>query len=269
MRKRGYRAGGPLMVLLSLALATPGLAQGPGANVPRDEIVEVEPSDGTLDDRTFGVVSQVAHTVRIEDFLPPSDTTTYSTINTSGIYVFQTSAPQVDWWGKVLLPDGAIIDRVELQACDTTGTGEILFGLARMDAPASTGSNVTPVGSTGLAATPGCAFFSVVPFSTVQIDNRNKSYLLFVDWSGNFSSANKVAAFRVFYRLQVSPAPGVATFSDVPLSHPFFPFIEALAAAGITGGCAVSPARYCPDDPLTRGQMAVFLGRALGLHFAP
>lgn len=42
---------------------------------------------------------------------------------------------------------------------------------------------------------------------------------------------------RVYYTLQVSPAPAVATFSDVPTSHPFFRFIEALVASGITAGC--------------------------------
>ena len=42
--------------------------------------------------------------------------------------------------------------------------------------------------------------------------------------------------------------------------------IERLAAAGITTGCN-PPAndRYCPDDKVTRGQMAAFLVRALDL----
>ncbi len=42
--------------------------------------------------------------------------------------------------------------------------------------------------------------------------------------------------------------------------------IEAIAAAGVTAGCN-PPAndRYCPDDPVTRGQMAAFLVRALAL----
>ena len=40
-----------------------------------------------------------------------------------------------------------------------------------------------------------------------------------------------------------------------------------LAASGITAGCGGG--NYCPDAPLTRGQMAVFLSRALGLHWAP
>ena len=47
---------------------------------------------------------------------------------------------------------------------------------------------------------------------------------------------------------------------------PYEPDIEALAAAGITKGCN-PPAndRFCPDDPVTRGQMAAFLVRALHL----
>ena len=71
----------------------------------------------------------------------------------------------------------------------------------------------------------------------------------------------------VGYVLQVSPAPGTASFNDVPTSHPFFQFIEALSQAGVTGGCQANPPLYCPDAPLTRGQMAVFLAKALGLQW--
>jgi hypothetical protein len=59
----------------------------------------------------------------------------------------------------------------------------------------------------------------------------------------------------------------VATFGDVPTNHQFFRFIEALVSSGITSGCGGG--NYCPNDPVTRGQMAVFLSTALGLHFAP
>jgi hypothetical protein len=51
----------------------------------------------------------------------------------------------------------------------------------------------------------------------------------------------------------------------VPTNHPFFQFIEALAASRITSGCGGG--NFCPDAPVTRGQMAVFLARALGLNF--
>jgi len=42
--------------------------------------------------------------------------------------------------------------------------------------------------------------------------------------------------------------------------------IEAIAAAGVTLGCNPPPNdRFCPNDPVTRAQMAAFLTRALGL----
>jgi hypothetical protein len=37
--------------------------------------------------------------------------------------------------------------------------------------------------------------------------------------------------------------------------------IAKLATAGITRGC--TPSRFCPEDPVTRQQMAAFLHRAL------
>jgi hypothetical protein len=69
----------------------------------------------------------------------------------------------------------------------------------------------------------------------------------------------------VVWRRTVSPAPAVATFSDVPTWHPQFRYVQALVASGITGGCA--PGKFCPDVGITRGQFAVFLSVALGLHY--
>jgi lysophospholipase L1-like esterase len=56
------------------------------------------------------------------------------------------------------------------------------------------------------------------------------------------------------------------SFIDVPSSYWAFDFIERLYAAGITGGCGVNPLSYCPEDTVTRAQMAVFLER--GIHGA-
>jgi hypothetical protein len=64
---------------------------------------------------------------------------------------------------------------------------------------------------------------------------------------------------------QVSPAPASPTFSDVPASDGAYAYVEALAASGITSGCGGG--RYCPDATLTRRQMAIFLAKALGLHW--
>lgn len=63
------------------------------------------------------------------------------------------------------------------------------------------------------------------------------------------------------------PAPpgGSGTFTDDDASF-FEPYIEKVATSGITLGCTSGPdPKFCPDDVVTRGQMAAFLTRALGL----
>ncbi len=70
---------------------------------------------------------------------------------------------------------------------------------------------------------------------------------------------------RIFFKRQTSPPPSVATFSDVTLSHPQSLSIEAFAASGVSQGCGGG--RFCPDNPVTRAQLAMFLARALGLHW--
>jgi hypothetical protein len=70
---------------------------------------------------------------------------------------------------------------------------------------------------------------------------------------------------NVIWRRQVSPPPSSPSFADVPMDHPFFQWIEALKKSSITAGC--SETNFCPNAPLTRGQMAVFLAKALGLHW--
>jgi hypothetical protein len=55
--------------------------------------------------------------------------------------------------------------------------------------------------------------------------------------------------------------PAAAFFTDAPSTHPFFPYIQLMRQRGITTGCTA--ATYCPGDPVTRGQMAVFIVRGL------
>jgi hypothetical protein len=59
------------------------------------------------------------------------------------------------------------------------------------------------------------------------------------------------------------PACTTATFDDVPCSNPFAPWVEELVERGITAGCGFDI--YCPNNPVTRGQMAVFLSATFGL----
>jgi uncharacterized repeat protein (TIGR03803 family) len=63
-----------------------------------------------------------------------------------------------------------------------------------------------------------------------------------------------------------APPPATGVFDDVPAGDPFAPWIEELYNRSITGGCQAVPLLYCPDQPNTRGQMAVFLTKTFGLQ---
>lgn len=60
-----------------------------------------------------------------------------------------------------------------------------------------------------------------------------------------------------------APVQGPVTFNDVPDTHAFYTEISNIAARGITLGCG--DGNYCPDQEVTREQMAAFLVRAFGL----
>ncbi len=55
-----------------------------------------------------------------------------------------------------------------------------------------------------------------------------------------------------------------SSFSDVAPTYWAWNWIEDLYGAGITGGCLTTPLSYCPENSVTRAQMAVFLLK--GIH---
>ncbi len=77
---------------------------------------------------------------------------------------------------------------------------------------------------------------------------------------GRVVTRAQMAAFLV--RALGLPAAPSAGFTDTATSI-FAADIDSLAAAGITMGCGGG--RFCPSSPVTRGQMAAFLVRALDL----
>ena len=61
---------------------------------------------------------------------------------------------------------------------------------------------------------------------------------------------------------------GSSRFSDVDAEEWWAPYVETLADLGVTKGCDTEPLRFCPDESVTRGQMASFLVRAFALEAA-
>jgi uncharacterized repeat protein (TIGR03803 family) len=107
---------------------------------------------------------------------------------------------------------------------------------------------------------------------------------LFADWveqlaaesitagctGGNYCPGNAVtrAQMAVFllkteHGSSYVPPACTGTFEDVTCPSLFADWIERLAAENVTGGCGGG--NYCPTNPNTRGQMAVFLAKTFGL----
>jgi hypothetical protein len=91
------------------------------------------------------------------------------------------------------------------------------------------------------------------------------AYYWFVPYLGVVKRQGSDSRGTVNEDLASTNVTGPFMFLDVPGTHFARSFIESLAAAGITGGCAQGPPRqYCPEESVTRGQMAVFLVASLG-----
>jgi S-layer homology domain len=171
------------------------------------------------------------------------------------------------YWAPVMLPSGAVLDNIDLYSYDLEAGDSICATLWAYTGPTLLGSppGEVAMGSVCSSGSPGYDY-TLEPISGT-IDNSawfsgGAQYAVVITGGGGDLWFKGVT---IWWHRQVRPAPGSATFNDVPTDHPQFQFIEALVDSGITVGCGSG--NYCPDSPLTRGQMAVFLAKALGLYW--
>ena len=208
------------------------------------------------------------------EFITSDSATGY---NKPFLFLERTGGGGSEFTHALNLPSGAVVQTIQANVTDSSAASDITLRLCKMTAlPDGTAQNIycdgfygtpTPVSTTG---TPG---------ATGLIMNVNDTFLPYDPSSGwdvswvilvhleTTDGSHALHGVKVTWKRQISPDPATATFTDVPVGHPFHRFVEALVAAGITGGCGGG--KYCPDAPITRGQMAVFLSAALGLHWAP
>ena len=238
---------------------------GPAARVVLPGVQSDGPRAASSPD--FGITSTSAVSYAAQAFVPISSQTKWG----FGLYGGNLGlvAEGLGYFlAPVNLPTGSLIQSVEIRFCDTTTVG-FFQSFLNINDKTGAGSILQPamVTSEDVEA-PGCVNRTFTPDSPIQIDNDRNAYSLEVFINPDFLDLEAIVLCqaRIYYSLQVSPPPAVATFpNDVPPNHPFFQFVEALAAAGITVG--TGPDTYGVNAPVTRGQMAVFLAKALGLHF--
>jgi S-layer family protein len=211
---------------------------------------------------TYGTASLTWLPLSGWDFRPLYSAVTYDYANGTRYGIYATAGNY--FVAPLRLPEGATVSTLDMTACDFNPSAELQTYITIAPTNAGSATN-TPFLVTGGPAAPGCANFTGT-FTPFTVDNTNYSYSVTADFTTQGSSL-VLHSVRVGYKLQVSPPPGTATFTDVPTTHLFYQYVEALAASGITSGCGGG--NFCPDAAVTRGQLAVFLSKALGLHWAP
>ncbi len=212
----------------------------------------------------FGTSSLIRYHVGYGEFEPENSTDTYVLTVTSTGVGRSTNLTSASFDAHPHLPSGAHLKSLTVYYCDTSATQHIAFNFLTCDLFGAQCNNLGSVSSSPPVSGPcGSSTVDLTPGNST-VENASGQLILtaFLPAAG---AANVLLGADVGYTLQVSPAPAAATFSDVPTTSPQFRFVEALVAAGITAGCGGG--NYCPAAPVTRGQMAVFLATALGLHF--
>jgi len=182
--------------------------------------------------------------------------------NTSGSLARAVSAAGGQFFSALDIPAGAVIDFIGFNNLND-GTPNVMAVHLWSRSPDGV---VTPLYS--LDNTPHASWatdINPVPLGLLWQGNQGQTPILEMEIAPS-SGTQYFASVEVWWKRSVSPAPATASFNDVPTDHPFFQFIEALKASGITGGCNTAPPLYCPDTPVTRGQMAVFITRTFHLQ---
>lgn len=242
------------LLIILLAVASVPLAAQTSAT---DGVLAPQIDSPRIPPPAYGTSSTVDYVAGAMEFLPRISTSLPLTVVSGSQYRAGTANVYYD--AAAHLPTGASVVGIEIQGCDNSATNQIIatINICNQAGVCSLGGTV----GSGNVNT-GCTYYgnlAIVPFT---VNNYNNTYLVEVNLT---DTVNSIAGIRLYYKLQVSPPPSVATFTDVPLTSPYNKFVEALVAAGITGGCGGG--NYCPDAPVTRGQIAVFLSAALGLHW--
>lgn len=191
------------------------------------------------------------------------------------------------WQGRVGATSGLVLtyDNTVIWARFSSSTG------GRTESSIAAGDASSPylisvddsMSLSGPAANPFASWWSTVDgavlgsvfgfrwLSDVQIVSRNESGSvktvalsgIIVDRPGTVTTTGNLVRDSLGLRSSFFDVQVRARFDDVSPDHPFAGEVTGLGHLGITRGCTETS--FCPSDTVTRGQMAAFLVRSLGL----
>jgi hypothetical protein len=117
-------------------------------------------------------------------------------------------------------------------------------------------------GSFSVTADAGCNWSAVSNAAWITITNGSGAGNGTVSYSVGANAGSGIRNGTITIGNQTFTVYQGMSFADVALNNPFYDEIGRLAARSVTLGCGNG--NFCPNDPVTREQMAAFIMRALG-----
>ena len=93
--------------------------------------------------------------------------------------------------------------------------------------------------------------------------NGNGSFLYTVALNLGQARLGTITVGNQSFKVMEGGSVSVQPFNDVSPAAVDFDYISLMSSYGITAGCSANPPLYCPDTPVDREQMAVFVVAAL------
>jgi hypothetical protein len=163
--------------------------------------------------------------------------------------------------------------QVTLKACNSTGCNTITKNVVVLDPVPHIVTMSTPPPLTGIGLpvtlqdtstgrrrlTHRCVFSSTLP--DIVVTGNPATWIPLIP--GTYQAHLEVSNGDGTATSTPAPVSVVAfTFTDVPPTYWAWHFIEGLWAAGVPTVCNSTPLQFCPDNAMTRGDMAIFLLRS-------
>jgi hypothetical protein len=208
--------------------------------------------------QVFGTKDYTVTKISALSFVPADSGLPYHTSGSLGRY--GDANTDTHFYATFDWPSGSTLDYIGLTNLNDGTPGVISVSLL-----VRAGSGVSPVVT--VTSTPHTTWAidkNPTPFNQTVYSQDDGIFILDVETASS-PNLQFFAGVEIWWKRNVGYPPGAPQFSDVPPTHQFYKFVEALAAAGITAG--YGDGRFGVNDPVTRGQMAVFISDALGLHW--
>jgi hypothetical protein len=228
--------------------------------------------ENELNEEEFGLMNQVTW-LNSYDFESALDFGIVVDLNEYGYYNFVerfSLTPPGHWIAPIHLPDNTRLVRATLYGYDSSTPFGIIFNVLKYNQNTRI---TTPqiVGGGPLESLGNGGYFQLPAQINKNIDNTNQVYYAFVNTNtaAGFDGVtlgdhrHRYSGVKLLWYRQISTPPASHTFQDVFPGDWYYSAVEALVASGITVGCDAH--NFCPNDSITRAEVAAFLARALGL----